>query len=287
MSKAVASVPAEASPRFFFAVTPDYFATMRLPLVAGRDLNAQDRAGSSPSRSSIAAWANCCGPARHPSGGGSSLERPTISLGSRSSASSATSVNRRGFAPDYAYVPIAQAPGPRVTLYVRAPAIRWRSAGVRAEVRAVDPDLPVLNLRTLEQEQHAQTLALRVYALFLGGFAGLAILLAVIGLYGVIAYSAAQRTREIGIRIALGAESKACRRADRRQGGRLVDSAIVLGIVGSFATAQSHEIDAVRRQPDRPPVFAAVSALGDRGARRDVCAGAAGGAGRSAGSIEG
>src|SRR5207344_2940952 len=132
---------------------------------------------------------------------------------------------------------------------------------VRGEVRAVDPDLPVLNLRTLEQEQQAQTWPYEMYALFLGGFAGLAILLAVIGLYGVIAYNAAQRTREIGIRIALGAESRHVIALIGAQGGRLVVLGVALGILGSFALLRVMSSLLIGASPIDPPVFAGVSLL--------------------------
>jgi predicted permease len=261
-AEGVAAVPAGASPRFYRAVTPDYRRTMRLPLLSGRDFNAQDRAGAP----AVALINRRMGEQLWP--GASPIGR-RIKLGAADSLPWVTVVGvvgdidfSRGFSPNYAYVPLAQSPGSEVTLYVRAPGDPLALApAVRAEVRAVDPDLPVLNLRTLEQEQHAQYWPYEMYALFMSGFAVLAILLAAIGVYGVIAYNAAQRTREIGIRIALGAEARHVIAMIGAQGGRLVLLGVVLGIGGSMLLLRVMGSLLIGASPIDPPVFAGVSVL--------------------------
>jgi putative ABC transport system permease protein len=235
---------------------------MRLPLLSGRDFNAQDRAGAP----AVALINRRMGEQLWP--GASPIGR-RIKLGAADSLPWVTVVGvvgdidfSRGFSPNYAYVPLAQSPGSEVTLYVRAPGDPLALApAVRAEVRAVDPDLPVLNLRTLEQEQHAQYWPYEMYALFMSGFAVLAILLAAIGVYGVIAYNAAQRTREIGIRIALGAEARHVIAMIGAQGGRLVLLGVVLGIGGSMLLLRVMGSLLIGASPIDPPVFAGVSVL--------------------------
>ena len=110
--------------------------------------------------------------------------------------------------------------------------------GLRRAVHAVDPDQPLANLRSLQQAiDNAFTLRLRRTMLILvGTFAGIALVLACVGLYGVMSYSVAQRTREIGVRIALGADANVVLRHVLRGGLALVLLGIALGALGSVAT---------------------------------------------------
>ena len=109
--------------------------------------------------------------------------------------------------------------------------------GIRRAVRAVDPDQPIANLRTMRQAiDNAFTLRLRRTMLILvGTFAGIAITLACVGLYGVMAYSVTQRTREIGVRLALGADARDVLQQVLRGGLWLVLLGILLGALGSIA----------------------------------------------------
>jgi len=108
-------------------------------------------------------------------------------------------------------------------------------AAVRREVKALDPNLPVSNVRTME-EVVAQSLAARRFVLLLFSFfAGLALLLATVGIYGVLTASVSQRTRELGIRMALGATTGDVGRLILGQGLKLVVSGILLGLVSALA----------------------------------------------------
>jgi putative ABC transport system permease protein len=108
-------------------------------------------------------------------------------------------------------------------------------AAAQREVKALDPNLPVSNVRMME-EVLAQSLATRRFVLLLFGlFAGLALLLAMVGVYGALAVSVSQRTRELGVRIALGATARDVGRLIVGQGLKLVLSGIVIGFVGALA----------------------------------------------------
>lgn len=132
---------------------------------------------------------------------------------------------------------------------------------VRAAVRAVDPDQPIANLRTMRQAiEHSFFLRLRRMMLVLVGvFAGIALVLACVGLYGVMAYSVTQRTREIGVRIALGADARLILRTVVRGGLWLVGLGIGIGALGCVGAgfAVSSQLYGVR-QAD-PLVFALVA----------------------------
>jgi len=256
------SLARSVSPRFAFVVTPGYFATERLPVRAGRAFNAQDRIGSQPvvminQRMADVLW--------H---GQSPLGR-RIKLGSADSlpwltvVGVAGDITSRDTVAHYAYVPFAQsARNQRVTLLVRGSADPLSLvATVRAAVRSVDEDLPILALQTVRQQRRSNVAPYQLYATTMGSFAAFAILLAAIGLYGVVAYNAAQRTREIGVRIALGAEPKHVVALIAGQGGRLVVLGIVLGTAGSMLLLRVLRAMLFGASPIDLPVFTAVALL--------------------------
>jgi putative ABC transport system permease protein len=111
-------------------------------------------------------------------------------------------------------------------------------SGVRAAVKEIDPTVPVFRVRTLD-ELRAQSLEQeRLILSLLGGFTAVALVLAALGTYGVMAFTVQQRTREIGLRIAVGAQPADILRIVVGQGGRLVSVGIALGLLGAFASAR-------------------------------------------------
>jgi ABC-type antimicrobial peptide transport system permease subunit len=106
---------------------------------------------------------------------------------------------------------------------------------VTKEIRALDPELPVYDVNTMEQRLY-DSLARRRFSMFLlGVFAAIALTLASIGIYGVMAYSVNQRTHEIGIRMALGAQQRNILQLVFRQALTLIGLGIAIGITGAFA----------------------------------------------------
>ena len=112
-------------------------------------------------------------------------------------------------------------------------------ATARQRVRDLDPNLPLSSVRTMEEWVYASTAPSRLNAIVMGAFAGVALLLAAIGIYGVLAYSVTERTQEIGIRMALGAEPSGVVALVVRDGLRVVVPGVVVGLAGALALGQS------------------------------------------------
>jgi putative ABC transport system permease protein len=161
------------------------------------------------------------------------------------------------------YVPHVDLPWPSMTLVVRAQGIDHQTtlAGVRRELGALDKTLPLANIRTVREYVAASTAGRRFSMRLVGAFATLALLLTALGIYGVMAYTVAQRTQEIAIRVALGAERRDILRLVLSDGFRLLSIGLALGLavalaVGRMMTHLLYDVSAAD-----PAVLAVVTAL--------------------------
>jgi putative ABC transport system permease protein len=160
------------------------------------------------------------------------------------------------------YVPFAQGSEGTVTMYLAVRAGADPAAlgpSIRERVRQVDPDVPVSALRSMEERVSASLAQPRLQATVLGAFAGLALLLAAVGIYGVMSYATRQRTREIGIRMAIGAGSRAILRLLLARGLAMVAAGIAAGLLGAFALTRAMRALLFEVSPSDPVVFAAVT----------------------------
>jgi putative ABC transport system permease protein len=137
------------------------------------------------------------------------------------------------------YRPLAQEPVSAMTLILRTgPDPLALAMDVRRQVAGVDSTIPVMMLQSVRQGLAASIATPRFNTILLLGFAGLALLIAAVGLYGVIAYSVDQRTREMGIRLALGAAPAQLLRAIVREGLTLTLAGVTVGVVGAFGAVR-------------------------------------------------
>ncbi|MEO8453399.1 MAG: ABC transporter permease, partial [Gemmatimonadota bacterium] len=228
---------------FSASVSPDYFRVIEMPLLEGRAFTERD--DSSAARVAIInkRAADMLWPGQSPLGriirlaaGGAPVEVIGVAKTSRYMAI--------GEAPrPFLYLPLEQNYAPWVFLYVRtamdpASAI----APLRARVAASDRDLVPFGMNTMENIIDTSPngmLALRVGSTFASAIGLLAIGLTIVGLYGVIAYSVTQRTREIGLRMALGADRWSVIKSILAQGGRLAAAGIVIGLVGALLISRA------------------------------------------------
>jgi predicted permease len=138
---------------------------------------------------------------------------------------------------------------------------REMAQSIRQAILAVDPDQPVANVRTMEDVIAASVGQRRFVLMLLGVFAGSALLLAAIGLYGVIAYAVSQRTREIGIRIALGADRSNVLGLVLYQGMKLAAMGILLGVIGALGLTRVLRSLLYEIKPTDPLTFVGVSLI--------------------------
>ena len=218
-------------------VSPDFFQTMETPLKRGRFFTAADDRQAPQVVLIDDAFVQRYFVDRDPVGvrikrGGPSSEAPWMTI-----VGIVGNIKSDGFdQPDqpHLYFPIFQNPAYAMAIYVRTDVAPFSlTQSLREQVRAVDRDLPVFGERTMTQVA-AESVSRRKFAVQVVGLFGvLALLLAGVGIYGVIAYSVSQRTREIGIRVALGASRGVILRWVLKQGMILTIAGVVVGVGGA------------------------------------------------------
>lgn len=157
------------------------------------------------------------------------------------------------------FLPLSQRSSMALTLAVRTGLETSASiAMLRETVKSMDANLPVFAVRTLAQQKDSSLVLQRVTALMLGGFGLLALLLAALGIYGVLAYSVSRRTREIGVRMALGAQLTDVLRLVLRQGLGLASVGLGIGLLAAFGTTRLLRGFLYDVQPLDPLTFAGV-----------------------------
>src|SRR5581483_6225840 len=221
-------------------VGPGYFATMGVPLLSGREFTRQDTAQSQKVAVISESLARRFFAGRDPVGrrmafGGGNAVKLDIEIVGVAKDSRHGSV--RNEAKYFVYTPYTQNPNiGRLTFYVRTTQEPDTIAGVlRHEVSQLDPNLPVFSLLTVEEQVRQSIFGDRLMAALSAVFGLLAALLAGVGLYGVMAWTVAQRTREIGIRMALGAEARDVLKLVVGQGLILAVIGTVLGLITALA----------------------------------------------------
>ena len=168
----------------------------------------------------------------------------------------------RAAPPPLVYVPYWQLTGNiPTTLAIRGTGgVRRLSSALQQQLQAKLPDTPI-DIRPLSSQVEATIVRERMMATLAGAFGALALILACVGLYGLLAYSVARRTREIGIRMALGARESRVVAMVLRSGARPVLAGIAIGLPAAWAASRLVESMLFALQPDDPAVIAGAAAL--------------------------
>lgn len=251
-----------AGPR---CVGTDYFKTLNIQLQKGRVFAESDGGNSPPVLVINEAMAHEYWPNQDPIGRRIALNSHDGQLTWREIVGVISDVRHmgldRGARPEI-YFPVSQFPFPFMTVVVRTNGDPLKFvAAVRKQVQAIDKDQPISNIHTMEELLGRSVSQRRFNLLLLATFAGLALLLASIGIYGVMSFLVTQRSHEIGIRMALGAQMSDVLRLVVRDGMTLTLIGIAVGLAGSFALTRLMKSLLFEVTPNDAATLVAVSGL--------------------------
>jgi predicted permease len=244
------------------AITPGYFATLGIPLLAGRSISERDTEQSPLVVVISQGLARRAWPNESPLG-------KKLLVGRFPGFADVVGVvgdvknNGIGREPTVAmYTPYPQRPWPAMQFAVRAGGDPQALVnGVRVALRDVDPDLPLTRIETMDAALADSIATERVMASLVAGFAAVALLLAAAGVYGVIAYTVAQRTTEIGVRVALGADARAVLRLVAQEGLGVTAAGMIAGTMAAAGVSQAMRTLLFDVSPADPLTYTVVLAL--------------------------
>src|SRR5260370_1153293 len=224
-------------------ITPDYFQVLKTPLLRGRFFTESDNIEAPGAVIINDALAKKYWPSEDAVGKRITLDDPRKNPKWLTIVGIVRSVRHRGLdvgpQPEY-YLPLAQGAERTLVLTVRsAQDPRGLASAIRREIQSIDPDQPIANVRTLEAVTADSIAPRRMSMALLGAFAGIALLLAAIGIYGVISYLVVQRTHDISVLIALGAQRRDVLRLAVRHALKLVGIGTAIGLVLAFLSTRT------------------------------------------------
>jgi predicted permease len=243
----------------FRTVTPGYFEAMGIELKAGRWLEETDDAGSAP-----VVLVNDAFAARHWPEGSAVGKRVSFGSGESEIVGVVGNVRVHGpenEAPAMAYLPAWAGPSRHVALVVRcAGDPQSRVDDLREAILSLDPDQPVYNVLSLDQVLRDEMGGQTIMAKIMGVLAVVALVLAVVGVYGVMAYTVSRRVQEVGIRMALGADSGEVLALILKQGGTLAIMGVGIGFGAALGVTRGLSFFLFGVSPFNLPTFFGVAA---------------------------
>jgi putative ABC transport system permease protein len=245
-------------------VTPDYFRTLEIKRLSGRDFDEHDTPAGNPVTIVNEEFARKFFPNDNPIGKRVSAGCPKDEL-CREIVGVVGNIRQNSLteavSPEI-YLSYQQSPGNGMTIVLRSNGNPANLAGsLRSEVSAIDSSQPVYDVKALSQRVDEAMASTRSLMFLFGGFATLALVLATVGIYGVVSYSVGRRTREIGIRMALGAQAHDVLRLVIKNGMTLTLIGVLIGLGGAFALTRLLATLLFGVPPTDPGTFLMVSMM--------------------------
>jgi putative ABC transport system permease protein len=248
-------------------ISSDYLKTMKIKLLRGRDITEQDRKEVEHVVLLSESMARKFFPNEDPLGkrlklgGGPQSQAPWMTV-----VGVINDVKQNGLedkqGEETMYIPYLQSPNTYSAFVMRAHGTPENLvSAVRSTIQNLDQDQPIANVKTMDQIVSEYVSQNRFYTLLLTIFSGIALLLASIGIYGVMSYSVTQRTHEIGIRMALGAKPMDILKSITGQGMLLAGIGIVVGAIGAFLLKSLVSTMLFNVSPSDPITFVAIGAI--------------------------
>jgi putative ABC transport system permease protein len=244
------------------SVSPDYFGTLRVSLIKGRDFSDRDKSDAPKAAIINNDLARIYFPNEDPIG-----KRITFDDGESwiSIVGVIGDVKQLGLdssAKPEVYFPYLQVAASSMSLVVRTTSDPLSLAGaVKSQIQTIDKDLPIDDAKTMQQLLAESLSGRRFNMLLLTVFAMVALVLAIVGIYGVMSYTVTQRTHEIGIRVAIGAQSRDVFRMVIGQGMMLAMIGVAFGLVGAFALTRLMTTMLFGVEPSDPATFISIAVL--------------------------
>jgi len=247
-------------------VSPDYFSVMGIRVLEGRVFEERDRAGVSPVCIVDERFARTHWPGQSPLGkrvkfgGLADNDNPWMEV-----VGQVAHVKNYGVDEESRvelYLPYVQSPGSGFSLLVKTDSSAGTAAsGMRAAMAAASPDIPLYQIRAVDDIVAERSAQRRLGAQLISVFAAIALLLAAVGIYGVMSYAVAQRTQEIGIRMALGAGEESITQMVLKSGAALALVGVTIGLVLAFGLARLIASLLFQTSAADPPTFSTVPLL--------------------------
>ena len=244
------------------SVSPGYFSTLGISLLKGRDFSDRDKSEAPAVAVVNQDLVRTYFPNEDPIGKRITFTDGESWLSVVGVIGDVKQVNFGSTAKPEVYFPFQQAASPEMSLVVRTtnPPLS-QAAAVKGQIRVIDKDLPIANAKTMEQLLAESVSGPRFNMLLLTMFALVALVLAIVGIYGVMSYTVTQRTHEIGIRVAMGAQSRDVFRMVIGQGMRLAMIGVAFGLAGAFALTRLMTSMLFGVEPTDPTTFVGIAVL--------------------------